>query len=151
MITFPKLSLELKQTAKGFWYVGSFKVNAESSVELDSLFLQGSVVMKRRVLELNSEGTSEGKNLQGIKEQPKEEIILSPDEDKLFQNLKALRLILSKQEGMPPYVIFHDSILKRVTRERPLDKEGLIKIIGEKKFSKYGDLIFELLEKHKTI
>jgi len=73
---------------------------------------------------------------------------LNIEDRKLFQNFKELRLLLAKQEGFPPYVIFHDSILKRVVKEKPMKVEDLIAIIGEKKFNKYGVLVMELLQKY---
>ena len=46
---------------------------------------------------------------------------------------------------MPPYIIFHDSHLKRLAKEKPRTNEDLVKIIGEKKVEKYGELIEEIL------
>ncbi len=147
----PKISVELKQTAKGFWYVGSLKVNGESIEEMDALLVQGAAKVSQRVSTLNVP------TIVPFAQAPKQEkiskpaIILNPEEEKIFRNLKELRLILSQKEGVPPYVIFHDSTLQRVAKEKPFGKEHLLLITGEKKLAKYGDLILELLEQYRSI
>lgn len=148
----PKFSLELKQTARGAWYVGSFRVNAESLQELDALVSRGIASIQQRLASLNAavQGTAAAK-AQEQQPQKKEQPPLpplAPDEEKLFQNLKELRFVLAKQEGVPPYVVFHDSTLRRVATEKPKSREQLLAVIGEKKLAKYGELIFELLERH---
>ena len=144
----PKLSVDIKQTAKGFWYVGSLKVDAENIEELDNLLSESSAKVLVRISSLNGEGIPQPEK---ETKEMKEEFILTPAEMKVFQNLKELRIILAKQESMPPYIIFHDSVLKRVAKVDSLDKTKLLQTIGEKKFSKYGVLILELLEKHKPL
>jgi superfamily II DNA helicase RecQ len=133
-----KLSAELKQTTKGIWYVGSVKVNAESTDELSKLLSVSTVEIGRKVNELNSPKKEVTK---------KEEIVLSETEKKVFENFRKLRSVLAEREGFPPYVIFHDSTLKKLIKEKPVEKEKVKEIIGEKKFNKYGDLVMELLGK----
>ncbi len=137
-----KLGVELKQTIKGFWYVGSLKVNADDAQELESLLLMVSKKASEHVQRLNSLDKEPDKILD-----KKEEIILNQDEQKLFQNLRELRFLLAKKEGVPPYIIFHDSVLKRLAKEKPQNTGDLIIIIGEKRFEKYGAIINELLGK----
>lgn len=150
----PKFSLELKQTARGAWYVGSFRVNADSLQELDVLTAQGAAQIGQRLLSLNTPSALGNKPHGHASEQEKASkqetppLPLTPEEEKLFQNLKELRLVLAKQEGVPPYVVFHDSTLRRIVIEKPVSVEQLLAVIGEKKLAKYGELIFELLERH---
>ena len=63
-----------------------------------------------------------------------------PDDDALFQKLKALRLELARAQGVPPYVIFHDTTLLEVARQRPrsLAEFGALSGVGEAKLSRYG-------------
>ena len=51
-----------------------------------------------------------------------------------------MRMDLAKAESLPPYLVSHDSVLKRLARAKPLTKEEMITIdgIGEKNFDKYG-------------
>ncbi len=151
LVKIPKLTVELKQTAKGFWYVGSLKINAESVGELDELVSQSAAKILRQVTSLNGEEARQNNSLQGAKseKEKKEEILLNPEEEKIFQSLKQLRLILAQQEGVPPYIVFHDTTLRRIAKEKPTAKEALPQIIGEKKSAKYGELVLELLEKYR--
>ncbi|MFG1479081.1 DNA helicase RecQ [Xanthobacter sp. V4C-4] len=63
-----------------------------------------------------------------------------PDDEALFQKLKALRLELARAQGVPPYVIFHDATLTEIARARPqsLGDFGAISGVGEAKLSRYG-------------
>ena len=149
LVKISKLGVELKQTTKGFWYVGSLKVNAESVGEFDELVSQSAAKILQQVTSLNGEETKPNNPLQVTRseKEKKEEILLNPEEEKIFQSLKQLRLILAQQEGVPPYMVFHDTTLRRIAKEKPTAKEALSQIIGEKKSAKYGELVSELLEK----
>ncbi len=142
IIKSPKLNIELKQSSKGIWYVGSLNINAESIEEFENLLLQASLKSKEQIQQLNSQSSKNNINANA-------NIFLNPEEQKLFQNFRELRLLLAKQEGLPPYVIFHDFVLKRLSKEKPENNPALISIIGEKKFQKYGDLINELLGRYR--
>jgi ATP-dependent DNA helicase RecQ len=62
-------------------------------------------------------------------------------EDPLWQALKAKRLELAREQGVPPYVIFHDSTLLEILRLRPssLDEMAQVSGVGQAKLEKYGD------------
>ena len=66
----------------------------------------------------------------------------------LWLALKARRLELAREQGVPPYVIFHDSTLLEILNQRPqtLLEMGNISGIGQAKLLKYGDTFLELLE-----
>jgi len=53
----------------------------------------------------------------------------------LFEELRELRLEIARERGVPPYVIFHDSVLRDIARWRPQSSAELLAIkgIGEKK------------------
>lgn len=63
-----------------------------------------------------------------------------PDDEALFAALRALRLTLARDQGVPPYVIFHDATLQEMVRARPTTREQLRKIsgVGEHKLKRYG-------------
>ncbi len=63
-----------------------------------------------------------------------------PAAEALFQALRQLRLALAKSQGVPPYVIFHDSTLAEMARTRPSRLEQLHGItgIGQAKLERYG-------------
>ena len=60
----------------------------------------------------------------------------------LFDVLRSLRKRLADSEGMPPYVIFHDSSLKAMATQLPRDLSEFQRIngVGQVKLKKYGDL-----------
>jgi ATP-dependent DNA helicase RecQ len=70
------------------------------------------------------------------------------NDDPLWQALKACRLELAREQGVPPYVIFHDSTLLEILNQRPqtLDELGRISGVGHAKLARYGDAFLETLE-----
>lgn len=67
----------------------------------------------------------------------------------LLENMKALRLKLSRELGVPPYVIFHDRTLIEIAEAPPKKLEELTGFygVGEHKLSKFGQALFEVIEK----
>ncbi len=65
----------------------------------------------------------------------------NPLGDPLFEALRALRRELAQAGGVPPYVIFHDAVLREMATTRPatLAELGQIGGIGAKKLEAYGD------------
>ncbi|MGE5758687.1 MAG: DNA helicase RecQ, partial [Sideroxydans sp.] len=63
------------------------------------------------------------------------------NDDPLWRALKAKRLELAREQGVPPYVIFHDSTLLEILNCKPqtLDEMGRITGVGQAKLAKYGD------------
>ena len=70
------------------------------------------------------------------------------NDDPLWQALKAKRLELAREQGVPPYVIFHDSTLLEIHNRKPqtVDEMGQISGIGQAKLQKYGDAFLQVLE-----
>jgi ATP-dependent DNA helicase RecQ len=70
------------------------------------------------------------------------------NDDPLWQALKAKRLELAREQGVPPYVIFHDSTLLEIHNRKPqsLGEMGQISGIGQAKLQKYGDAFLQVLE-----
>ena len=64
----------------------------------------------------------------------------TPGDDPLFDALRAWRAAEAKGQSVPPYVIFHDSVLREIAAARPadLDDLGEIKGVGGSKLSRYG-------------
>lgn len=76
------------------------------------------------------------------------EAFAGANDDPLWQALKAKRLELAREQGVPPYVIFHDSTLLEIHNRKPqtLDDMGQISGIGQAKLQKYGDAFLQVLE-----
>jgi len=72
---------------------------------------------------------------------------LSPEEQQLFERLKAWRREEAREQGKPPYVIFHDSTLRAIAALRPRTMQSLATIdgIGEKKLERYGAQVLAIV------
>ncbi len=70
----------------------------------------------------------------------------------LFDRLRALRKTAADKEGVPPYVIFHDTSLKEMSISYPGSQADLRKIsgVGEMKLKKYGDAFLKEINDYCT-
>ncbi len=61
-------------------------------------------------------------------------------EQSTWDALRALRTELAKQQGVPPYVVFHDATLLSMLRAMPTTEDELATIsgVGEAKLKRYG-------------
>lgn len=66
---------------------------------------------------------------------------LSDDDNRLFAQLKEKRLVLAREAGIPPFLIFSDKTLMAMAQNRPQTNEAFLAIsgVGEKKFDIYHD------------
>jgi ATP-dependent DNA helicase RecQ len=71
----------------------------------------------------------------------------NPSGDPLFEALRAKRAALAKANGIPAYIIFHDSVLREIAAARPtsLDDMGEVPGIGAKKLETYGEEFCEVV------
>ncbi|MDO9170519.1 MAG: DNA helicase RecQ [bacterium] len=60
----------------------------------------------------------------------------------LFERLRVLRHGLAVEQGVPPYVIFHDRTLAAMAQHRPASPEAFLLLsgVGETKLRRYGEL-----------
>lgn len=72
-----------------------------------------------------------------------------PETD-LFDLLRALRKENATREGVPPYVIFHDSTLREMSIHLPRNQEEMLEIsgVGENKWKKYGMQFLEVIQSY---
>jgi ATP-dependent DNA helicase RecQ len=68
----------------------------------------------------------------------------------LFEALRARRATLAKAQGVPPYVIFHDTTLIEIARRKPRSLADLAGItgIGQAKLERYGQIFIGVVEDH---
>nr|WP_295665770.1 DNA helicase RecQ [Sphingomonas sp.] len=71
----------------------------------------------------------------------------NPTGDPLFEALRAKRRVLAVEGSVPPYVIFHDSVLRDMASLRPgsLRALGEISGIGARKLEAYGEAFLEVI------
>ena len=65
-----------------------------------------------------------------------------------FERLRQLRKQIAEEEGVPPYAIFHDSVLRQMCQLLPSNLTDLKKIKGmgaNKKLEKYGSRFLAML------
>jgi ATP-dependent DNA helicase RecQ len=76
------------------------------------------------------------------------EAFVGASDDPLWQALKAKRMELAKEQGVPPYVIFHDSTLLEILNRRPQTLVDMARIsgVGQAKLARYGDAFLQVLE-----
>lgn len=74
--------------------------------------------------------------------------VLRNCDEPLFIELRELRLKLADEQGVPAFVIFHDSTLQDMTRLRPdsLEKMRYISGVGEQKLKRYGDAFLKIIQ-----
>jgi len=77
---------------------------------------------------------------------------VSSMEDALFERLRALRKRLANDNGLPPYVIFHDSTLRQMAEHRPLDLEQFAALpgVGQAKLARYGAQFIAQIREHRA-
>jgi ATP-dependent DNA helicase RecQ len=75
------------------------------------------------------------------------EAFAGANENPLWLALKAKRLELAREQGVPPYVIFHDSTLLEILNRIPanLAELGQISGIGQAKLTRYGEAFLQVL------
>jgi ATP-dependent DNA helicase RecQ len=72
---------------------------------------------------------------------------LPPEAAGTFEKLRTWRSATAKEQGVPPYVVFHDKTLREIATALPstLQELGTINGVGENKLAKYGQQILDTL------
>lgn len=110
------------------------KLTADSRQVLES---KGAIVMR---MAKEQERTVQEKN-----EKKKKRVVsgveLTEAEQRLFERLRVLRTEIAREEKVPPYIVFSDKTLISMSKIRPRDKVGMLKVsgVGEFKYDKYGE------------
>ena len=71
----------------------------------------------------------------------------NPADTPLFEALRSRRRELAQEGGVPPYVIFHDSVLRDMAARRPTSRAKLAVLsgIGARKLDAYGDAFIQVI------
>ena len=80
----------------------------------------------------------------------KQKSVVRPQDQTLWDALRALRTTLADEAGVPPYVIFHDATLQEMVKKRPTSSDGMLRIsgVGEQKLQRYGKQFLLEIAKH---
>jgi ATP-dependent DNA helicase RecQ len=73
-------------------------------------------------------------------------------DEQLWQELRLLRRRLANEQGVPPYLILHDSVLQEMVSQRPTTMAELARLpgIGDRKLERYGANFLEIMETFGT-
>jgi ATP-dependent DNA helicase RecQ len=68
-------------------------------------------------------------------------------DEPLFQALRRWRLEVARAQGVPPYVVFHDTTLAAIAAARPRGRAALAAVpgVGAAKLDRYGDAILDVV------
>lgn len=69
---------------------------------------------------------------------------------RLFEALRAKRLELAREQGMPPYVIFNDKSLLGMCDLLPRTPEEFLQVpgVGKRKLERYGEIFLDVLREY---
>ncbi len=83
-----------------------------------------------------------------VKKRPKPYAGVKAVNPKLMERLKAIRLEISKDEGVPAFVIFSDATLADMCVKQPVNDEEFLNVsgVGEFKLNKYGSKFIEVIK-----
>ncbi len=97
--------------------------------------LRGEQALKLRK-QVKAEKTEKEKKKKGL---------VRPQDEELWQALRSVRLNLAEENGVPPYVVFHDSTLQEMLKSRPISLSDLANIsgVGGQKLSRYGQAFID--------
>ena len=75
---------------------------------------------------------------------------IKPQDERLWEALREERLKFSREQNVPPYVIFHDATLLEMVKRRPKDLTEFATIsgVGVNKLSRYGKAFLAVLDAH---
>ncbi|OZA92037.1 MAG: ATP-dependent DNA helicase RecQ, partial [Rhizobiales bacterium 39-66-18] len=116
-----------KETSRDEWRaivrqvvaLGLLQVDVEGHGGLSLSAACRPVLRGERRIELKVEARTRAARVTGGARAPKA-ALSDPHDEALYQKLRALRLELARAQGVPPYVIFHDTTLMEGTRNRLL-------------------------------
>ena len=74
-------------------------------------------------------------------------------DDPLFEQLRALRMELAQEAGVPPFVVFSDKTLQDMVSKMPLSEEAFLEVngVGLAKLERYGDAFMSEIKSFQLI
>jgi ATP-dependent DNA helicase RecQ len=120
---------------------GALKLNENSAA-----LLKGNIPIRFRTI--TSQPTT--KTRQGTRTVGTNGTVEQIDQD-LWEELRQKRLSLSRQQNVPPYVIFHDATLLEMAKQKPSTLAEMARItgVGASKLERYGQIFLEVIDTHR--
>src|SRR5690606_3047633 len=75
---------------------------------------------------------------------------VAPEDEALWEALRECRRQIAAEQGVPPYVIFHDVTLREIAATKPRSADALLGIsgVGLAKLERYGDRFLDVVRAH---
>jgi ATP-dependent DNA helicase RecQ len=110
------------------------------------------VLQGRREVQLRKEAPRARRGRDGDARAARPVVDVARADQPLFESLRAMRTRLAREQGVPPYVIFHDATLREIARLRPRTPGDLALIggIGAGKIERYGDEVLDVVAEVET-
>ena len=69
----------------------------------------------------------------------------------LWNALRACRKKLAEEQGVPPYVVFHDATLREMVQQRPMSERTFLKLtgVGDSKLERFGEAFLDVIRNHE--
>ena len=111
---------------------------------------RGERRISTRRLPAAADSASPGRSGRPRQRRSGEELGIDAADAALFESLRAWRRERAAEQQLPPYVIFHDTTLAAIARQRPLSADALAKIsgVGLTKLERYGAEVLKLVREH---
>ncbi|WP_239476737.1 DNA helicase RecQ [Nocardia arizonensis] len=108
----------------------------------NEVLFSGRRVRLRRELERVSKSVRAAKPAKSAKAAA---VDLGPADAGLFERLREWRAATAKEQGVPAYVVFHDSTLREIAARKPgsMAELGTVSGVGENKLARYGEGVLE--------
>ncbi|MDF1830669.1 RQC domain-containing protein, partial [Cycloclasticus pugetii] len=125
--------------------LGFINVEAESHGSLTLTEKCRPVLRGEQKLALRKQTKEEKLTTEKKKKSP-----VRPQDEPLWDALRALRTQLAEENGVPPYVIFHDATLMEMIKKRPLEIGDMryISGVGDQKIKRYGQVFLAEIAKY---
>ena len=129
---------------------GLLSVDVEKYGSLQLTAAARPVLRGEATVELRRDAILQGKPRRSREARERAQPVLGAESQTLFDALRAHRRVLAGEQGVPPYVIFHDASLVEMAERRPrsLDEFGAIPGVGATKLERYGDTFIEVIRTH---
>ena len=127
--------------------LGYLAVNAENHGAIQLTNKCRALLRGEENLELRKQ--RKGAKAASREKRKEKDALLRAVDEPVFEALRELRLSLSKEQGVPPYVIFHDSVLMTMASKRPADRSAMSMIsgVGEQKLERYSEAFLEVINR----
>ncbi len=140
-------SIARQLVAQGYLYADADRHGALRLTDLCRPLLRGD-----NSLQLRTEATHAPSKTSARKRSARKNLELTLAETDLWEALRELRKDLADEQGVPPFVIFHDATLVEMIRAQPSSPAELLQVsgVGSSKLEKYGQAFLDELARQRA-